>query len=487
MSIRGLIISFPFLLLTVCPMSCCVARGSRTKNVKDTTISGHEYSKGSIFSILPTANSPSKGEVIIEEDYNLNGKELVLVDGCTLVFKGGSISNGTIIGDNTRIKYNRGAIFDNVRIRGTWVVKNITTDMFKDLNYVNSLVEVLALTNGNVDNHVLVKDYGFEYPVKVSSIGVNEAPLKVKSNTDIQLDGSIRLLENNLFQYRIMVMKDCKNVKISGKGSINGDRENHDYRVDDEHKAWKTHEWGHGIKIANCQNIEISGISVNDCTGDSFSIGENSENIFLHGVTVEGSRRQGVTIAVASDVTIEECNFLNIGKVNGTSPGAAIDVEPDNTECEVKNILIRDCEIENCSNGIVSYSKGYGTTWTENIAGEPVVKRDGRHYVNIMVEGCSISGVSDAFSLIGWDKGEIIKCQVSDAYLFLRDPNCFMIEGNEIDCEYFIPHKKIVENCEIKNNKLTLRNNAELVLKKSTWNNNRVSKQKNVKVQVVDL
>ena len=473
------------LLMTLLTVSCCVTRNGNTVNgEKKTDLITEQLNELSVAPLLSQIENSTSGDIIVKQHYDLQGKELVLRNGCTLVFKGGSFSNGTIIGDNTRIKYYGGVIFDNIGIRGTWVVKNITTDMFKDLNYINSLSDVLALTSGNMDNHVLIKDYGYEYPVKVSSIGVNEAPLKVNSNTVLQLDGSIRLLENNLFQYRIMVMKDCKNVKISGKGSINGDRENHDYSVDDEHKAWKTHEWGHGIKIANCQNIEISDISVNDCTGDSFSIGENSENIILHGVTAEGSRRQGVTIAVASNVTIDKCTFQNIGKENGTAPGAAIDVEPDNIECEIKNILIRDCEIKNCRNGIVSYSKGYGTSWTENIAGESITKRDGRHYVNILVEGCSISGVSDAFSLMGWDKGEIKKCQVSDAYLFLRDPNNFLIKGNEIDCEYLIPHKKFVENCEINNNKLTLRNNAELVLKKSTWNNNNVSNTTSVKVRV---
>lgn len=476
------------LLMALSSVSCCVARnGNAVKSEKKTDLKAEQLDEVSVAPLQSLIEKSRNGDIIVKQRYDLQGRELVLSNGSTLVFKGGSFSNGTIIGDNTRIRYNGGAIFDNVRIRGTWAVKNITTDMFKDLNYVNSLADVLGLTNGNVDNHVLVKDYGFEYPVKVSSIGVNEAPLKVKSNTDIQLDGTISLLGNNLFQYRIMVMQDCKNVKISGKGSIKGDRENHDYSVDDEHKAWKTHEWGHGIKISNCQDIEISGISVKDCTGDSFSIGENSESIILHGVTAEGSRRQGVTIAVASDVTIDKCFFRNIGKENGTAPGAAIDVEPDNIECEIKNILIRDCEIKNCSNGIVSYSKGYGTTWTENIAGESVVKRDGRHYVNITVESCSICGVHDAFSLIGWEKGEIKNCQVSDAYLFLRDPNNFLIKGNEIDCEYLIPHKKFVENCEINNNKLTLRNNAELVLKKSTWNNNNVSNQTKVKVRVGDL
>ena len=472
-------------LSTLTAVSCCVARGGQAINsVKDTIATNRQLDNRGVTPLLSQIEECKSGYVVIKHHYDLQGKEIIFKEGSTLVFKGGSLSNGSIKGNNTKIVYKRGAVFDNVSVSGTWVVTNISTDMFRDLNYVNSLADVLAFTNPAVYNHVIIKDYGYEYPVRVSSVGVYEAPLRINSNTDLQLDGTISLLGNNLFQYRIMLLNNCQNVKIKGNGGIKGDRESHDYSIDEEHKAWKSHEWGHGIKLSNCQNIEISGIFVNDCTGDSFSIGENSEKITLYKITAEGSRRQGVTISVASDVTVDKCIFQNIGKNNGTAPGAAVDVEPDNSECEIKNIRIKDCIIHNCRNGIVSYSKGYGTTWTESVAGKSVVKTDGRHYVNITIKGCSISGTHDAFSLIGWDKGEIEDCKVSEVELLLRAPQNILVKGNEIECKYFIPHNICVENCEITNNKLLLKTKTDLMLKKSAWNNNKVTSQSQINVRV---
>lgn len=474
------------MLITLYAFSCCIVReGNANNGAQDITANPKHFELHDITPMLSQIEH-IHGRIIIKQHYDLHGKEIILNDGCTLVFKGGSFSNGSVCGNNTKIIFKDGAIFDNVRIKGSWVVKDITTDLFRDLRYVNSLADVIALTNGNVDNRVVIKDYGYDYPVKVSSIGVYEAPLKIKSNTVIRLDGTIRLLENNLFQYRIMLLNSCRNVKIGGNGSIKGDRPTHDYSIDEGHKGWKSHEWGHGITISNCKNIEISGISVNDCTGDSFNVGDNSKKILLCGVTAKGSRRQGVTIAVASDVTIDKCHFYNIGKDNGTAPGAAIDVEPNNAECVVKNIQIKSCEIKNCRHGIVSYSKGYGTTWTENVNGEAVVMRDGRHYVNIQVKSCLITGVHDAFSLIGWDKGIIKDCQVSDVDLFLRFPKNLTVEDNVIACKYIIPPNTLFENCKISKNKIKLRSNAELMLKKSTWRNN-LSYDSRIYIRVEDL
>ncbi len=472
-------------LLALSAVSCCVAREGKTfRRVKKTTPYTNQIEQSELEPLLQQLETVQNGNIFIEHHYDLKGKEIDLNEGCTLVFKGGSFCNGSVRGNNTKIKYKGEAIFDNVRISGTWVVKNITTDMFRDLSYINSLADVLALANEEIYNHVEIKDYGYDYQVRVTSVGVYEAPLRIKSNTDIKLDGTISLLDNNLFQYRIMLLNNCKNVKIIGNGGIKGDRVNHDYSIDDEHKAWKSHEWGHGIKISNSNNIVISEIFVNDCTGDSFSVGENSENISFYGVTSKGSRRQGITIAVASDITINKCIFQDIGVFYGTDPGAAIDVEPDNTECEIKNILIKNCEISNCRNGIISYSKGYGTTWTDTVEGKLAVKRDGRHYVNIKVQGCSINGVQDAFSLIGWDNGEIVDCSISDVNLFVRATQNLTVKGNKIECKYFIPHNTCIDNCSIFKNTISLKNNTELTLKKSTWNKNNVYGQSRVTVRL---
>lgn len=48
--------------------------------------------------------SSNNTRFIINEDLNLDGKKIKIGEGCTLVFHGGSLSNGTIVGNNTRVK-----------------------------------------------------------------------------------------------------------------------------------------------------------------------------------------------------------------------------------------------------------------------------------------------------------------------------------------------------------------------------------------------
>lgn len=58
---------------------------------------------------------------IIQYDYDLNGATITIPDNCVLQFDGGSISNGTIIGNNTIIDaLNSLHIFNNINANGTY-------------------------------------------------------------------------------------------------------------------------------------------------------------------------------------------------------------------------------------------------------------------------------------------------------------------------------------------------------------------------------
>lgn len=54
---------------------------------------------------------------IIKENLNLEGNKIILGEGCTLVFQGGSLSNGTIVGNNTRVKSGNNEIFKRGYVR----------------------------------------------------------------------------------------------------------------------------------------------------------------------------------------------------------------------------------------------------------------------------------------------------------------------------------------------------------------------------------
>lgn len=58
----------------------------------------------------------AKTRYIIQYDYDLNGAEITLPEGCVLQFEGGSFSNGTINGNNSKIESLSAKIFDKTII-----------------------------------------------------------------------------------------------------------------------------------------------------------------------------------------------------------------------------------------------------------------------------------------------------------------------------------------------------------------------------------
>lgn len=67
----------------------------------------------------------------ITTDLNLNTAILELPANCTLDFQGGSFSNGTIIGSNTKIKAGLNKIFDtNITLNGSWNVNEVYPEWF---------------------------------------------------------------------------------------------------------------------------------------------------------------------------------------------------------------------------------------------------------------------------------------------------------------------------------------------------------------------
>lgn len=69
---------------------------------------------------------------IVKHDFDLGGQSITLPENCILEIDGGSISNGTLVGDNTVLvnsnKQNKSDIL-NVTISGTWGTPDV------ELNY----------------------------------------------------------------------------------------------------------------------------------------------------------------------------------------------------------------------------------------------------------------------------------------------------------------------------------------------------------------
>lgn len=282
-------------------------------------------------SILGTVNG---NRIIIDKDVDMMGNVCKIPANKTLVFKGGLIKNGVLHGSMTKIEC-KGKAFNRVTIKGSWDVPEISTKLFADLKYDNSLRDVVALANPKVKNRIVIEKG--EYKVKAEQKAKVCVPLC--SNTDFILKGTIRLEPNNFKHYYIIQAKG-ENINIKGNGTIIGDKHTH---------LGSEGEWGMGINLKGAFNTTISGLTIKDCWGDCIYVGGNSRNVLIERCKLDHGRRQGISVTKADGVTIRNCTIMNVG---GTAPEYAIDIEP-NKHDSVDNILIENVTVKDCEGGFL--------------------------------------------------------------------------------------------------------------------------------------
>lgn len=118
----------------------------------------------------------------IRYDFDLNNGQVEIPSGSLLHFVGGSISNGTIVGNNTRIDARSFNIFKRVTLNGSFTAEQIKVSWWlthaysDDTNDVQSMLDsVLRFQCKNVffDKPVLVTDVGFcsKYGPQVVFVG----------------------------------------------------------------------------------------------------------------------------------------------------------------------------------------------------------------------------------------------------------------------------------------------------------------------------
>ena len=409
--------------------------------------------------------SKSSRRIYVSHEIDLEGQTLSIPDNCELVFrKGGRISNGCIVGNNTRIK-GSSKLFDHVSFKGTWIVPVISTEMFVDLDYVNSLQEVFALSDSSVKNTIKILEGDYFVSTNKEKIDA----LRLKSNTDLIIDGTIRLIPNTLQRSYILLVDKCSNVSISGNGTLIGDREEH---------LGNDGEWGMGIYISDSEEVTVNNISVYNCWGDCICVCKNSKTVQIKGCNLERGRRQGISIIDVCEITISDCFIANIG---GTNPGYAIDIEPD-SKCSVSNVSIKNVQIKDCSGGILVYAKAKASSVKEIRIQNCTITASEQYPLrceggsSIMVTGCQID--SDKVPYCIW---------VEDSMQFILDGNTIhstkrvfrkishaSIHNNIIFCEnLFSAFSELHQELTITNNIIVGNVNADF--ENSTIKNNKIT------------
>ena len=179
---------------------------------------------------------------LIKNDINLKNKKCFLPPNVSLQFKGGIVRNGTLIGRMTKL-FGKGIYFDKVRIEGSWDVPVIKSSFFKDLNYNNSIKDVIALSHPNINNKIIIGKSVFQ----VTANKYADICVPICSNTELILNGIIKMSPNKYGKYFI-IQAEGDNIIIRGKGQIVGDRNAH---------TGNDGEWGMGINLKGAHHVKI--------------------------------------------------------------------------------------------------------------------------------------------------------------------------------------------------------------------------------------
>lgn len=345
---------------------------------------------------------------VIHDDFVLSS-DVTIPANCVLEFDGGSISGAyTLIGNNTAIVWdNKTPIFGNgvvIDSNGTWNVPYISSKMFANLNYSNSLKNVFALNNPNIQTTVVIEKESYNYTVSVNNN--HESALKIVSNTEFILNGIIELETNSLDAYNVIGIESAKNIIIKGSGSIIGDYSSH---------TGITGEWGHCINVTASENIQIFGINCEQAWGDGIYIGSGligtpSNLVKIYNCTIHDCRRQGITVGYSSNTIITNNNIYNI---SGTNPQAAIDIECNANE-SINNVIIENNNIYDCILGIQSAAINTNTS-VNNIY-------INNNIFNNVLYGVQVTKTTKNISIIGnkfkgtYDDG-ICLSEVDNAYI----------------------------------------------------------------------
>ena len=328
------------MLFTACGMSC--AFSSKT-NPKPEKVQVREQTQ------MVDIGMQSHKEYVVRERIDLQGRQVNVPEGVTITFKkGGSIVNGTLNGNGTKLNSKTDEVL-SVKLKGTWCVDRINDLVFSkeyltDTDIINNLN---AIQSDDIANEVTINR---DYYIAIAKSG--GAGLLPSCHSTILLKGTISLEGNDYKTYQIIDIKKKEDVTIKG-GSIVGDVGKHTY-IDGT-----TSEWGMGVNIDESCNVSVVGVRITKCTGDGIYITGGNEqaicmynhaprNVLIKNVICDDNRRQGLSIIHVDGLEIIKSSFINTGKTEYTGPGSGIDFEPnvDNgRNMSIRNVSINKCQL----------------------------------------------------------------------------------------------------------------------------------------------
>ena len=189
----------------------------------------------------------------------------------------------------------------------------------------------------------------------------------------------------------IYIGPDIDGVRLTGGGTLSGDRLEHTYTALGETNRWGnvvTYEFGYVVALHACQNVTIDNLTIINglgdgiCTIPSGRLSTNNykpvRNLTVRDCTISGSRRNNLSFTGDDKVTVSNCLIADAGQVDtagndGTAPRAGIDIESSNNSDQPTGKFVFDGNtFVNNKNQDISQYNGWETIITNNVCSNQV-------------------------------------------------------------------------------------------------------------------
>lgn len=444
------------LLVTVVATSCSIVK---------TVLRGEDF-----ISVIPDINEGiyvltqshferPNAHYLITNNCSLQGKQIRMPANCTITFIDGSLNNGIIVGVDTYVNSRNKKIFgDDLILKGTFSAKaakpiwfGIKPDCILDSDgkYISGTDWVGKFASLLLFNRIQLDDEGIYY--------IN-GHLTTRSNQYIEGNNAIikwRYLKHNaLFQIgSVNGYKYVEDVKLSNINIIGNKLETDDVT-----------EFCHGVSVGYASDIVIDNVSVFYCRGDGIYVGTSvtaprremtPKNISLRRVRCEYNHRQGLSVTRVDGLCVDNSDF---SYTSGTSPGAGIDIEPNDLIDDEGTLYITECLNISISNCRFEGNEGYGVVMGNSACNQDNVA-DAIN--NISISKCIFQ--NNKLYISGGTNINVNSLEMQNSPIEIRAPGytenltmrnvktCSNIEDNELSAVTFILYSVNNANSKLNN------------------------------------
>lgn len=150
---------------------------------------------------------------LVKKNLNLRGNVIEIGEGSTLVFRGGSFSNGTIIGNFTKTKVTKENVFHNCKIKGSWDLEYVYSSMFDANLDALILLKNLSCLSQNIklfaNRNYKIHKQNEEIEIRSIEAASKEKPRIEFLTTNPDVSGLI-LIGENIVLRNLIISEDYK-------------------------------------------------------------------------------------------------------------------------------------------------------------------------------------------------------------------------------------------------------------------------------------